>query len=120
MNKADAKKFACRLVAGFLEELYVNSKDPLVYDEYFQDLGRKIGTPDAVEGRRLSKVDEERVLAAMEALLTSINEKGWSDWDAYVEMGHFERRKMKWPRPAGKPRARWSKYTAWQKRQGRA
>ena len=121
MNKTDAKKFAYRLVAGFIEELYqAKGGDPLVYDEYFQNWSGAKGAPDFA-GRRLSKEDKRRVEVALNDLYVEINRKGWAECEAYLsDWGYHERCAFKWPRPAGKPGARWSKYKAWLKRQGRA
>jgi hypothetical protein len=119
MNKADAKKFAQRLVAGFIWELFQADKsDPLVYDEYFQDWSGIKGAPDFA-GRRLSKADRERVEKAMDNIYTELDDKGWADYHKYLESDYREQCAHRWPKPSGKPGNRWSQYKGWLKRQGR-
>lgn len=109
MNKAEAKRFVKRLIAGYIEELYNGmgkrgKPDPLVYD---------LECETECEGRRLSKADEDRVGIEMDAILERLYDDGWTSPED-IRAG-----KLKLAKPDGKPGSKWKQYAAWQKRQGR-
>lgn len=106
MNKSDARKYASRLIAGYIEDLYNCKKpDPLVYDEYFDE---------EAQGKRLSARDKFRVYLEVDKLLQDLINKGYER--KYFEyQGHFES-----PNIDGIPGARWKGYKAWMKKQGRS
>jgi hypothetical protein len=101
MNKKDARRYAKRLIVGYIEELcYARKSDPLVYDDMCDDR--------AAEGRRLSEEDRDRVLGEVYAIYNTFSDHGWpSDM-----LRAFYK-------PDGKPGAKWKKYKDWLKRQGR-
>lgn len=105
MNKTEARRYAKRLVAGYIEEKFHGSKvDPLVYDDWCES---------EYEGRRLSKEDLGRVAEEVNRIVDRLSGEGWYSED--------EIRAGKWrlAKPHGKPGPRWRGYGAWLKRQGR-
>lgn len=106
MNKAEARKYAKRIIAGYIEELFHSSKDPLVYDEEF---------PEEVQGRRMSKADRERVEDAVIEISEKFNEQGWTPLEVLQDF----RRPFVPHKVDGKPGSKWKKYEDWRKRQGR-
>lgn len=106
MNKSEAKKYAKRLLAGYIEEMFHSrSRDPLVYDEEFEE---------KLRGLRLSKADRDRVCDEMICIQDRLNDDGWQSPEDIIING------WKAAKPNGKPGSRWKKYSQWQKRQGRA
>ena len=105
MNKAEAKRYAKRLVSGYIEQLFQARKvDPLVYDELCHR--------DA-QGKRLSKADYERVCDEVIAIQEKLTGQG------YPDVLSWERGQPQHSKPDGKPGPRWKGYDAWLRRQGR-
>lgn len=116
MNKAQAKRYVYRLLAGMVEEHYLGGlggkKPILVYDLPFQE---------DFEGRRLSKDDYDRVWEAFDDITEPFSEKGWTSYWNLVKD-----RSKGWvqvlrevPKVNGKPGTKWKGYKDWCKRQGR-
>lgn len=105
MNKAEAKRYAKRLIGGYIEQLFMaKDVDPLVYDEL---------CPRDAQGKRLSEADFDRVCGEVNAIHGKLMAEG------YPETLSWERGQPQHSKPDGKPGAKWSGYAAWQKRQGR-
>jgi hypothetical protein len=96
MNKREAKRYARRLVVGYIDGQFYNEKHPLCYDEY---------SPDSIKGRRLSKGDFDRVCMVMDDLYVNIAPAGYDSENHYLA--------------DGKPGAKWGKFKQWLKKQGR-
>jgi hypothetical protein len=106
MTKSEARRYAMRLVAGYVEEYCFSNKrvDPLVYDEMAED---------HIQGRRLSPKDYDRVCEAIMRVYKSLYDPGQRD-------AHSRERKWRGYKADGTAGPRWKSYEQWLKRQGRA
>ena len=110
MNKSQAKKFAYRWLDGLVEQHLSAKKsvpvDPMVYDNWFvEDL----------EGRRLSKEDEEKVWDAIADIVSPFAEKGRG-----FDLGKASAKDFveKMAKATGKPGKKYGKYKDYRKRIG--
>lgn len=134
MNKRQAKQYAYRLVRGLLEDhVTAGSRPPyllrvdgnfLVYDEL---------TDKAVEGRRLSPEDSDRVTAALEQLAELLGKQdGWKDIQRVRDQNAAARdprtrprfspvvdKPLPYAKADGKPGPKWKGYKEWLRKQGR-
>lgn len=105
MTKTEARRYAKRLIVGYIEHLFHSEDAPLVYDEF---------SKDDLQGRRLSSADFDRACDAVETIRKRLDHQSFTDKES------MDRNKGLYYRAAGKPGARWKGYEAWLKRQGRA
>ena len=96
MNKAEARQYAYRFIAGCVEEFYNNRpKRPLCYDEPCME---------GLEGRRLSDKDKQRVDLAIQAIHDHLDDRGWKVYEDAVKDLRWEKFA---PKADGKPGAKW-------------
>lgn len=101
MNKKEATELAARIAADAIERRLRNKGEPLTYDYIFNGAG--------VEGLRLSEADHDRVTEALDDIQDKLILKG----NTTLDMPDGSRRHfltIRWPKPSGKPGARWTKY----------